>query len=107
MVKIKKKKRKKHEELVKAMDKAVTIKTLLLQDEAVGWEKNTYRYWHLADSKIKEMTPKEQQAVNKCYKQLFGETLQQAMLNPIDIEEALEELNEAESSKSMDIDDTS
>jgi hypothetical protein len=29
------------------------------------------------------------------------------MLNPIDIEEALEELNEAESSKSMDIDDTS
>jgi hypothetical protein len=44
---------------------------------------------------------------NICYKQLFGETLQQAMLNPIDIEEALEELNEAESSKSMDIDDTS
>ena len=65
MVKIKKKKRKKHEELVKAMDKAVTIKTLLLQDEAVGWEKNTYRYWHLADSKIKEMTPKEQKVVNK------------------------------------------
>ena len=53
------------------------------------------------------MTPKEQKAVNKCYKQLFGETLQQAMLNPIDIEEALEELNEAESYKSMDIDDTS
>ena len=53
------------------------------------------------------MTPKEQKAVNKCYKQLFGETLHQAMLNPIDIKEALEELNEAESSKSMDIDDTS
>ena len=29
------------------------------------------------------------------------------MLNPIDIEETLEELNEAESYKSMDIDDTS
>ena len=41
------------------------------------------------------------------YEQLFGETLQRAMLNPIDIEEALEELSEAESSKSMDIDDTS
>ena len=62
-------------------------------------------YWHLADAKIKEMTPKQQKAVNKCYEQLFGETLQQAMLNPIDIEEALEELNEAGSS--MDIDDTS
>ena len=35
----------------------------------------------------------------------FGENLQQAMLNPIDIEEALEELYEAESY--MDIDDTS
>ena len=51
------------------------------------------------------MTLKQQKAVNKCYQQLFGETLQQAMLNPIDIEEALEDLNEAESS--MDIDDTS
>ena len=39
--------------------------------------------------------------------QLFGETIQQDILNPIDIEEALEELNKAESSKSMDIDDTS
>ena len=89
------------------MDKAVTIKTLLLQDEAVGKGKTTYRYWHLADAKIKEMTPKQQKEVNKCYEQLFGETLQQAMLNPIDIEEALEELSEAESSKSMDLDDTS
>ena len=105
MVKIKKKKKKKHEEQIKAMDKAVTIKTLVLQDEAVGWEKNTYRYWHLADAKIKEMTPKQQKEVIKCYQQLFGETLQQAMLNPIDIEEALDELIEAESS--MDIDYTS
>ena len=107
MVKLKKKKKKKHEEQVKAMDKAVTIKTLLLQDEAVGWGKNTYRYWHLADAKIKEMTPKQQKEVNKCYEQLFGETLQQAMLNPIDIEEVLEELSEAEYSKSIDLDDTS
>jgi len=29
------------------------------------------------------------------------------MLNPIDIEEGFEELNQAESSKSMEIDDTS
>ena len=107
MVKIKKKKKKKYEEQVKDLDKAVAIKTLLLQDEAVGWEKNTYRYWHLADAIIKEITPKQQKMVNKCYEQLFGETLQQAMLNPIDIEEVLEELSDTESSKSMDIDDTS
>ena len=44
MVKIKKKKKKKHEEQIKTMDKEVTIKTLLLQDEAKGWEKNIYRY---------------------------------------------------------------
>ena len=44
MVKIKKKKKKKHKEQVKAMDKTVTIKSILLQNEAVGWEKNTYRY---------------------------------------------------------------
>ena len=53
------------------------------------------------------MTPKQQKAVNKCYQQLFGETLQQAMLNPIDIEEALEELKKAVSSKSIDLDETS
>ena len=53
------------------------------------------------------MTPKEQKVVNKWFRQLFSKTLQQAMLNPIDIEETLEELNEAESYKSMDIDDTS
>ena len=92
MVKIKKKKKKKLEKQIKA----ITIKTLLLQDEAVGLEKNTYRYWHLADAKIKEMTTKQQKAVNKCYQQLFGETLQLVMLNPIDIKEALEELNKAE-----------
>ena len=50
MVKIKKKKM--HEEQVKAMGKALTIKSLLLQDEAFGWEKNTYRYCHLANAKI-------------------------------------------------------
>ena len=33
-------------------------KNLTLQDEAVGWEKNIYRYCHLAEAKIKEMTPK-------------------------------------------------
>ena len=44
MVKIKKKKKKKQEEQIKAMNKAVKIKKLPLQDEAVGWEKNTYRY---------------------------------------------------------------
>ena len=45
MVKLKKKKKKKkHENQVKAMNKVVIIKTLLLQDEAVGWEKNTYRH---------------------------------------------------------------
>jgi len=55
MVKLKKMKKKKHEEQMKAM-----VKTLLLQDEAVGWEKNAYRHWHQPDSKIKEMTPKEQ-----------------------------------------------
>ena len=42
------------------------------------------------------MTLKQQKAVNKCYQQLFGETLQLVMLNPIDIKEALEELNKAE-----------
>ena len=70
------------------MDKAVTIKRFLHQDEAIGWEKNIYRYWLLEDAKIKEMTPEQLKAVSKCYQQLFGETLQQAMLNPIDIEEA-------------------
>ena len=56
MVKIKKKKKKKHEEQIKAMNKAVTINTLLLQDEIIGWEKNTYRYWHIEDAIIKEIT---------------------------------------------------
>ena len=87
------------------MDKLVTIKSLLIQIEAVWWEKNTYKYCHLANVKIKGMTQNQQKAVNKCYEQLFGETLHQAKLNPIDIEEELEDLIEAESSKSMDIDD--
>ena len=49
------------------------------------------------------MASKQQKAVNKWYKQLFGQTLQQARINSIDIEEALEELNNAGSSESMDI----
>ena len=40
------------------MDKAVTIKSLLFQDEAVGWGKNTYKYWHLVDSKNKRKEAK-------------------------------------------------
>ena len=49
------------------------------------------------------MASKQQKAVNKWYKRLFGQTLQQARINSIDIEEALEELNDAGSSESMDI----
>ena len=65
--------------------------------------KNTYKYWLLADEKLKEIVLKKLQWEKKCFEQFFGETLQQAMLYHIDIEEKLEELKKAESSIFMDI----
>ena len=103
MVKLKKRKKKKHEEQIKAMNKAVTLKTLILKDEAEGWQKHSYRYWLLADEKLNAMKPKEQKAVKKCFKQLFGLTFEQAMLEHIDIEEGIDLLNEEEIDGTMDI----
>ena len=79
------------------MSKAVTLKTLLLQDEEKGWQKNSYRFWLLAVNKFEEMEQKEKLEVEKQYKQLFGETLKDLLMEQIDFEEAyedyLEELN--------------
>ena len=49
------------------------------------------------------MKPKEQKAVKKCFKQLFGLTFEQAMLEHIDIEEGIDLLNEEEIDGTMDI----
>ena len=52
-------KKKKHSKVVNAMNKAVTLKTLLLQDEEKGWQKNSYRALLLAVKKLEEMEQKE------------------------------------------------
>ena len=41
------------------MNKAVTQKTLLLQDEEKGWQKNSYRALLLAVKKLEEVEQKE------------------------------------------------
>ena len=81
-------KKKKHLKVVNAMNKAVTLKTLLLQDEEKGWQKNSYRFWLLAVKKFEEMEQKEKLEVEKQYKQLFGETLKDSLMEQIDFEEA-------------------
>ena len=90
-------KKKKHLKVVNAMNKAVTLKTLLLKDEEKGWQKNSYRFWLLAVKKFEEMEQKEKLEVEKQYKQLFGETLKDSLMEQINFEEAyedyLEELN--------------
>ena len=73
------------------MNKAVTLKTLLLQDEEKGWQKNSYRFWLLAVKKLEEMEQKEKLLVEKQYKQLFGENLKDSLMEPMDFEEAYED----------------
>ena len=41
------------------MNKAVTLKTLLLQDEEKGWQKNSYRALLLAVKKLEEVEQKK------------------------------------------------
>ena len=50
------------------MSKAVTLKTLLLQDEEKGWQKNSSKFWRLAVKKFEEMEQKEKLEVEKQYK---------------------------------------
>ena len=54
-------KKKKHLKVVNAMnkDKTVTLKTLLLQDEEKGWQKNSYRFWLLTVKNLKKWNKKK------------------------------------------------
>ena len=47
------------------MNKAVTLKTLLLQDEEKGGQKNAYRALLLAVKKLEEVEQKEKLEVEK------------------------------------------
>ena len=53
------------------------------------------------------MAQNQLKLINKCCEEVLIKILHQAMINPFDINEVLEELNETESYKSIDIYDTS
>ena len=89
--KLKKKKAKKHGETVQAMNKAVTIHLLLLKDEKNSAEGTTDDLTK-AMSLHQGLPPKLKLKVEKEYKRLFGGALKQHILEALDIDEAIEEM---------------
>ena len=86
--KIKKKKQKKHQETVQAMNKAVTIHLLLLQNEHMIEEGYAEPKHSLKAMEFHQSLPnKLQTRVEKQYKRLFGGTIREHMLDAIDDDE--------------------
>ena len=86
--KIKKKKQKKHQETVQAMNKAVTIHLLLLKNEHMI-EEGYAESKHLLKAMEfhQSLQNKLQTRVEKQYKRLFGGAIREHMLDAIDDDE--------------------
>ena len=89
--KIKKIKKKKHKEKVEGMNKAVTMKILLNKDEELGLEDGTPKYITEALNFHQSLKPRMKILVEKEYKDLFGESLRQKIMEAIDLDDAIEE----------------
>ena len=89
--KIKKIKKKKHKEKVEGMNKAVTMKILLNKDEELGLEDGTPKYITEALNFHQSLKPRMKILVEKEYKDLFGESLRQIIMEAIVLDDAIEE----------------
>ena len=95
---IKKKKQKKQKKnylkKIQAMNKAVSIKLILNQDEDIGLIQGTTKYISQAMSLHKSLPPKERILLEKEYQKLFGVALKTQILEALDIDDMIEEFNE-------------
>ena len=89
--KIKKIKKKKHKEKVEGMNKAVTMKVLLNKDEVFGLEAGTPKYLTEALNFHQSLKPRMKIRVEKEYRDLFGESLREKIMDAIDLDDAIEE----------------
>ena len=73
------------------MNKAVTMKILLNKDEELGLEDGTPKYITEALNFHRSLKPRMKILVEKEYKDLFGESLRQKIMEAIDLDDAIEE----------------
>ena len=96
--KIKKKKQKKQKKnylkKIQAMNKAVSIKLLLNQDEDLGLLQGATKYINQAMSLHKSLSPRERILLEKEYQKLFGVELKAQILETLDIDDMIEVFNE-------------
>ena len=76
------------------MNKAVSIKLLLNQDENLGLLQGTTKYINQAMSLHKSLPPRERILLEKEYQKLFGIELKTQILEALDIDDMIEEFNE-------------
>ena len=98
--KLKKKKQNKQKKnylkKIQAMNKAVSIKLLLNQDEDLGLLQGTTKYINQAMSLHKSLPPKERILLEKEYQKLFGVALKPQILEALDMDNMIKEFNEEE-----------
>ena len=76
------------------MNKAISIKLLLNQEEIIGLIKGTTKYINQAMSLHKSIQPKERILFEKEYQKLFGVALKTKILEALDMDDMIEEFNE-------------
>ena len=91
-----KKQKKKHLQVIKAMNKAVSIKLLLDKDEVKGLQEGTPKYLTQAMTLHKNLEPKERILLEKEYQKLFGVSLNEQILDALDMDEIIQQINEGE-----------
>ena len=91
-----KKQKKKHLQVIKAMNKAVSIKLLLDKDEVKGLQEGTPKYLTQAMTLHKNLEPKERILLEKEYQKLFGVSLNEQILDALDMDEIIQQINEKE-----------
>ena len=91
-----KKRKEKHLQVIKAMNKAVSIKLLLDKDEVEGLQEGTPKYLTQAMTLHQNLKPKERILLEKEYQKLFGVSLKKQIIEALDMDEIIQQINEEE-----------
>ena len=78
------------------MNKAVSIKLLLRQDEDIGLIQGTTKYINQVMSLHRSLPPKERILLEKEYQKLFVVALKTQIMDAIDMDDMIGEFNEEE-----------
>ncbi len=91
-----KKRKEKHLQVIKAMNKAVSIKLLLDKDEVKGLQEGTPKYLTQAMTLHQNLKLKERILLEKEYQKLFGVSLKKQIIEALDMDEIIQQINEEE-----------